>query len=38
MSVIPSVSEGPGWAGLRGMGIVPPAHPGPSLTLGMTVE
>src|SRR2546430_117219 len=31
-TVIPSVSEGPGWAGGA-----PPEPPGPSLTLGMTV-
>jgi glycosyltransferase involved in cell wall biosynthesis len=32
--VIPSVSEGPGGAG--GSSLMPPAHTGPSLTLGMT--
>ena len=32
-TVIPSVSEGPGWEGQRDT-----AHPGPSLTLGMTVR
>ncbi|HUP60433.1 MAG TPA: GNAT family N-acetyltransferase [Thermoanaerobaculia bacterium] len=32
--VIPSVVEGPGWAG--GAIRVPPTHPGPSTTLGMT--
>ncbi|MEK6374265.1 MAG: hypothetical protein AABO58_16380 [Acidobacteriota bacterium] len=37
LSVIPSVSEGPGGAGgALNMGMAPPVPPGPSLTLGVT--
>jgi hypothetical protein len=36
MSVTPSVSEGPGGMGGSNLALVPPAHPGPSLTLGVT--